>query len=263
MSSSDVVVSRSGASTNGQVETDIEQSTVVSWTLDPHTFVVVTLDPPIRKGKTMYPHIVMQFETDYVFESTLVMNSDLYDTKYKDKLEPSYKDFVADKDDDGSPSDDSGEMTLMAVQVEVKTEGGLNASTSFVAKANPLNRAPHKRKSELHHALCNMLSNILAPLQMVEKTAVASVGGEELLLVTMRSRKDGLFPWFWRKLAVINFGHLELPDTSDDSLNIFAYQVQFLLSAYLLSYVDFVTGTDSDDARVEERVDSLTGAATL
>ncbi|GJY45572.1 pre-rRNA-processing protein ESF2 [Tanacetum coccineum] len=33
-------------------------------------------------------------------------------------------------------------------------------------------------------------------------TVVASVGGEELLLVTMRSRKDGLFPWFWRKLAV-------------------------------------------------------------
>ncbi|GJS50090.1 furry homolog-like protein [Tanacetum coccineum] len=91
----------------------------------------------------------------------------------------------------------------------VKTEGGLNASASFVAKANPLNRAPHKRKSELHHALCNMLSNILAPLADGRKgkwpppgTAVASVGGEELLLVTMRSRKDGLFPWFWRKLAV-------------------------------------------------------------
>ncbi|KVH92614.1 Armadillo-like helical [Cynara cardunculus var. scolymus] len=47
---------------------------------------------------------------------------------------------------------------------QVKTEGGLNSSASFVAKANPLNRAPHKRKSELHHALCNMLSNILAPL---------------------------------------------------------------------------------------------------
>lgn len=26
----------------------------------PHTFVVVTLDPPIRKGQTLYPHIVMQ-----------------------------------------------------------------------------------------------------------------------------------------------------------------------------------------------------------
>lgn len=44
------------------------------------------------------------------------------------------------------------------------TEAGLNASASFVAKANPLNRAPHKRKSQLHHSLCNMLSSILAPL---------------------------------------------------------------------------------------------------
>ncbi|XP_076953952.1 uncharacterized protein LOC143628189 isoform X2 [Bidens hawaiensis] len=50
------------------------------------------------------------------------------------------------------------------LKLGVKTEGALNASASFVAKANPLNRAPHKRKSELYHALCNMLSNILAPL---------------------------------------------------------------------------------------------------
>ncbi|XP_023772932.1 FACT complex subunit SSRP1 isoform X2 [Lactuca sativa] len=60
----------------------------------PHTFVVVTLDPPIRKGQTMYPHIVMQFETDYVVESTLMMNEDLYSSKYKDKLEPSYKGLI-------------------------------------------------------------------------------------------------------------------------------------------------------------------------
>lgn len=58
-------------------------------------------------------------------------------------------------------------MILNAASIlsfQVKTEGGLNASASFVAKANPLNRAPHKRKSELHHALCNMLSSILASL---------------------------------------------------------------------------------------------------
>ena len=46
----------------------------------------------------------------------------------------------------------------------MKTEGGLNASVSFIAKANPLNRPPNKRKSELQHSLCNMLSSILAPL---------------------------------------------------------------------------------------------------
>ncbi|MBA0617177.1 hypothetical protein Gotri_017932 [Gossypium trilobum] len=60
----------------------------------PHTFVVVTLDPPIRKGQTLYPHIVLQFETDYVVESTLSINEDLLNTKYKDRLEPSYKGLI-------------------------------------------------------------------------------------------------------------------------------------------------------------------------
>nr|CAB3448417.1 unnamed protein product [Digitaria exilis] len=50
------------------------------------------------------------------------------------------------------------------LKLGVKTEGALNASVSFIAKANPLNRPPNKRKSELQHALCNMLSSILAPL---------------------------------------------------------------------------------------------------
>lgn len=62
----------------------------------PHTFVVVTLDPPIRKGQTLYPHIVLQFETDYVVESTLSLSEDLLNTKYKDKLEPSYKGLIHD-----------------------------------------------------------------------------------------------------------------------------------------------------------------------
>ncbi|KAJ7970953.1 FACT complex subunit SSRP1 [Quillaja saponaria] len=60
----------------------------------PHTFVVVTLDPPIRKGQTLYPHIVLQFETDYVVQSTLSMSEDILSTKYKDKLEPSYKGLI-------------------------------------------------------------------------------------------------------------------------------------------------------------------------
>lgn len=60
----------------------------------PHTFVVVTLDPPIRKGQTLYPHIVLQFETDYVVDSTLSINDDLLNTKYKDKLDPSYKGLI-------------------------------------------------------------------------------------------------------------------------------------------------------------------------
>ncbi|KAK7293289.1 hypothetical protein RJT34_16152 [Clitoria ternatea] len=60
----------------------------------PHTFVVISLDPPIRKGQTLYPHIVMQFETDYVVQSELAMGEDLYNTKYKDKLELSYKGLI-------------------------------------------------------------------------------------------------------------------------------------------------------------------------
>ncbi|KVH92705.1 hypothetical protein Ccrd_005231, partial [Cynara cardunculus var. scolymus] len=60
----------------------------------PHTFVVITLDPPIRKGQTLYPHIVIQFETDYVVESKLALNEDLYSSKYKDKLGPYYKGLI-------------------------------------------------------------------------------------------------------------------------------------------------------------------------
>nr|XP_043633528.1 protein furry homolog-like [Erigeron canadensis] len=55
------------------------------------------------------------------------------------------------------------------LRLGVKTEGGLNVSASFVSKANPLSHAPTKRKRELHHALCNMLSNILAQIADGEK----------------------------------------------------------------------------------------------
>ncbi|XP_058744875.1 FACT complex subunit SSRP1-like [Vicia villosa] len=60
----------------------------------PHTFVVISLDPPIRKGQTLYPHIVMQFETDDVVQSELALSEDLYNAKYKDKLELSYKGLI-------------------------------------------------------------------------------------------------------------------------------------------------------------------------
>ncbi|XP_051118009.1 FACT complex subunit SSRP1-like isoform X2 [Andrographis paniculata] len=57
----------------------------------PHTFVVVTLDPPIRKGQTLYPHIVMQFETDIVKDTTLSMSDELYNLKYKERLPLTHK----------------------------------------------------------------------------------------------------------------------------------------------------------------------------
>lgn len=34
---------------------------------------------------------LMQFETDYVVDSSLSISEDLLSTKYKDKLEPTYK----------------------------------------------------------------------------------------------------------------------------------------------------------------------------
>ncbi|KAM3252937.1 hypothetical protein P3L10_007007 [Capsicum annuum] len=42
------------------------------------------------------------------------------------------------------------------LKLGVKAEGGLNASASFMAKANPLNRAPHKRKANfiMPYAIC-------------------------------------------------------------------------------------------------------------
>lgn len=61
----------------------------------PHTFVVVTLDPPIRKGQTLYPHIVIQFETESVVEGTLSISEELLAKKYKGKLtELSYKGLI-------------------------------------------------------------------------------------------------------------------------------------------------------------------------
>ncbi|KAF2948806.1 hypothetical protein DAI22_01g061600 [Oryza sativa Japonica Group] len=61
---------------------------------NPHTFVVVTLDPPIRKGQTLYPHIVIQFETEAVVERNLALTKEVLAEKYKDRLEESYKGLI-------------------------------------------------------------------------------------------------------------------------------------------------------------------------
>ncbi|CAI5964383.1 unnamed protein product, partial [Closterium sp. NIES-64] len=60
----------------------------------PHTFVVVTLDTPIRKGQTLYPHIVLQFPNEETFEGGLSLSDELLTTKYKDRLQPVYKGLV-------------------------------------------------------------------------------------------------------------------------------------------------------------------------
>ncbi|KAM0865644.1 hypothetical protein ACQ4PT_043144 [Festuca glaucescens] len=58
---------------------------------NPHTMVVVTLDPPIRKGQTLYPHIVIQFENDTVVEKNMKLSRELLDEKYEGRLEGSYQ----------------------------------------------------------------------------------------------------------------------------------------------------------------------------
>uniref|UniRef100_A0A452Y5A2 FACT complex subunit SSRP1 n=1 Tax=Aegilops tauschii subsp. strangulata TaxID=200361 RepID=A0A452Y5A2_AEGTS len=57
---------------------------------NPHTFVVITLDPPIRKGQTLYPHIVIQFVTENVVEKELSLSEEVLAEKYKDRLQSSY-----------------------------------------------------------------------------------------------------------------------------------------------------------------------------
>ncbi|KAI3752417.1 hypothetical protein L2E82_24448 [Cichorium intybus] len=58
---------------------------------------------------------------------------------------------------------------------------------------------------------------------------------------------------------VRNYGHLELPDTSEDSPNILVYQIT--AKTPFKSDIAFVTGTDIDDAEVQERVNNLTGTS--
>lgn len=59
------------------------------------------LDAVVHAFPQLYVHMVtyflffifvwIQFETDYVVESTLSLSDELFNTKYKDKLEPTYK----------------------------------------------------------------------------------------------------------------------------------------------------------------------------
>ncbi|ESQ33446.1 hypothetical protein EUTSA_v10008631mg [Eutrema salsugineum] len=80
---------------------EIQHSSIVHLFLlpksnQPYTLVVISLDSPIQKGKTMYPHIVMQFETDYFIESELWASDDLMNKKFKDKLERSHNGPIHD-----------------------------------------------------------------------------------------------------------------------------------------------------------------------
>lgn len=54
------------------------------------TWVNVALDPPIRKGQTYYPHLLLQFPSDAQTELEIDLDEDELKQKYGDKLEPTY-----------------------------------------------------------------------------------------------------------------------------------------------------------------------------
>lgn len=93
------------------------------------------------------------------------------------------------------------------LKLGVKTEGALNASVSFIAKANPLNRPPNKRKSEMQHALCNMLSSILAPLAECGKNHWPPLGVEPALSLWL----DFLWSHFYFVLVMPTHSTLFFP----------------------------------------------------
>ncbi|KAJ0988065.1 hypothetical protein J5N97_006421 [Dioscorea zingiberensis] len=60
----------------------------------PHTCVAISLDPPLQRGQTLYPYIVLQFETESVVDKKLTISEELWADKYKDRLEASYKGLI-------------------------------------------------------------------------------------------------------------------------------------------------------------------------
>eukprot|EP00899_Mesostigma_viride_P010265 jgi/Mesvir1/1923/Mv22952-RA.1 len=50
----------------------------------PHTLVVASLDPPIRKGQTLYPHLLFQFPNEEETEVSLNMSAATLEAKYAD-----------------------------------------------------------------------------------------------------------------------------------------------------------------------------------
>ncbi|XP_078448512.1 ARM repeat superfamily protein isoform X2 [Wolffia australiana] len=96
------------------------------------------------------------------------------------------------------------------LKLGVRTEGALNASASFVAKANPLIRASHKRKSEIQHALCNVLSSILAPLAEGGKNSWPPSCGDSALTLwyeAVAQIRGQLMHWMEKQSKHISVGY--------------------------------------------------------
>jgi len=62
----------------------------------PQTVVVLSLDPPIRQGKTFYNHVLLQFPEDEELDVSLDIDEEVLKTKYDGKLVARYEGPSAD-----------------------------------------------------------------------------------------------------------------------------------------------------------------------
>lgn len=161
------------------------------------------------------------------------------------------------------------------------TKSGLNASSSFVLKANPLYYGPRKRKSELLHALCSMLSSILAPLVDAGKRQwpPSGVGSALALWYENVARiRDQVLHWMDKKRKHIAVGYplvtlllcLGDPQTFRKSLSIHMEQLykylpdknhHFMALDCLHRVVRFYLSVYADNQpqnRVQDFLDSVT-----
>jgi len=78
----------------------IQRIFILPKTATPHTVVAITLDPPIRKGNTYYPHLLCQFDsTEHLEDEELNIDDELFEQKKEKcggKLERKYTGLAFD-----------------------------------------------------------------------------------------------------------------------------------------------------------------------
>jgi structure-specific recognition protein 1 len=58
---------------------------------DQHMLIAIGLEPPLRQGQTRYPFVVMQFKKEEEVTLDLNMAPEIYEEKYKGKLQNHYE----------------------------------------------------------------------------------------------------------------------------------------------------------------------------
>ena len=57
---------------------------------NPHTLIVISLDPPIRKGQTHYPHILIQFHSEEETTMELEISDEVFEAKNQAVRSPAH-----------------------------------------------------------------------------------------------------------------------------------------------------------------------------